>query len=105
MDLVVDVYAVIDDFPHTEKFALSDQIRRCSISIPSNIAEGAGRNHTKEFVQFLSIALGSLYELQTQLEIAKRVGYIPHINELESKTLEIEKMLNALISSMKKGNR
>ena len=107
MDLVVDVYSVINDFPQIERFALSDQIRRCSVSIPSNIAEGAGRNHTKEFVQFLSVSLGSLYELQTQLEIAKRVGYITNTNiqELDKKTLEIEKMLNALISSIKKGNQ
>ena len=107
MDLVVDVYSVINDFPQIERFALSDQIRRCSVSIPSNIAEGAGRNHIKEFVQFLSVSLGSLYELQTQLEIAKRVGYITNTNiqELDKKTLEIEKMLNALISSIKKGNQ
>ena len=105
MDLVVDVYSVISNFPQVERFALSDQIRRCSVSIPSNIAEGAGRNHTKEFVQFLSVSLGSLYELQTQLEIAKRVGYIANIQELDNKTLEIEKMLNALISSIKKGTQ
>ena len=105
IDLVVDVYSEISNFPHVERFALSDQIRRCSVSIPSNIAEGAGRNHTKEFVQFLSVSLGSLYELQTQLEIAKRVGYIANTQELDRKTLEIEKMLNALISSIKKGNQ
>ena len=102
MDLVVDIYKTISNLPQIEKFALSDQIRRCSVSIPSNIAEGAGRNHTKEFIQFLSISLGSLYELQTQLEIAKRVGYISDIVELNKKTLEIEKMLNALITSMKR---
>ena len=102
MDLVVDVYKTIDSLPQVERFALSDQIRRCSVSIPSNIAEGAGRNHKKEFIQFLSISLGSLYELQTQLEIAKRVGYISNISVLDKNTLEIEKMLNALISSIKK---
>ena len=104
MDLVVDIYKTINNLPQIEKFALSDQIRRCSVSIPSNIAEGAGRNHTKEFIQFLSISLGSLYELQTQLEIAQRVGYISNINNLENKTLEIEKMLNALITSIKKSH-
>ncbi len=105
MDLVVDVYIIVSSFPQLERFALSDQIRRCSVSIPSNIAEGAGRNHTKEFVQFLSVSLGSLYELQTQLEIAKKVGYITNTQELDNKTLEIEKMLNALITSIKKGNQ
>ncbi len=102
MDLVVDVYITIDSLPQVERFALLDQIRRWSVSIPSNIAEGAGRNHKKEFIQFLSISLGSLYELQTQLEIAKRVGYISNIFVLDNKTLEIEKMLNALITSIKK---
>ena len=102
MDLVVNVYKTIDSLPNIERFALSDQIRRCSVSIPSNIAEGAGRNHTKEFIQFLSISLGSLYELQTQLEIALRVGYISDIEKLNRQTLEIEKMLNALITSMKR---
>ncbi len=102
MDLVVDVYRTIDSLPNIERFALSDQIRRCSVSIPSNIAEGAGRNHTKEFVQFLSISLGSLYELQTQLEIANRIGYLDNTIELNRKTLEIEKMLNALITSIKR---
>lgn len=105
MDLVVDIYKTINNLPQIEKYALSDQIRRCAVSIPSNIAEGAGRNHTKEFIQFLSISLGSLYELQTQLEIAQRVGYISNINNLESKTLEIEKMLNALISSIKRQSK
>ncbi len=102
MDLVVDIYETVNTLPQIEKFALSDQIRRSAVSIPSNIAEGAGRNHTKEFIQFLYISLGSLYELQTQLEIAKRVGYISNIAELNNQTLEIEKMLNALITSMKK---
>jgi len=105
MDLVVNVYKTIDSLPNIERFALSDQIRRCSVSIPSNIAEGAGRNHTKEFIQFLSISRGSLYELQTQLEIAQRVGYMSDIVELNKRTLEIEKMLNALISSMKRQSK
>ena len=103
MDLVVDIYRTIDTLPQVEQYALSDQIRRCSVSIPSNIAEGAGRNHKKEFIQFLSVSLGSLYELQTQLEIAQRVGYLSDTAELNIKTLEIEKMLNALITSLKRG--
>lgn len=102
MDLVVDIYRTVDTLPRVEQYALSDQIRRCSVSIPSNIAEGSGRNHKKEFIQFLSVSLGSLYELQTQLEIAQRVGYLSDISELDIKTLEIEKMLNALITSLKR---
>ena len=91
MDLVVDAYTIISSFPQLERFALADQIRRCSVSIPSNIVEGAGRNHTKEFIQFLSVSLDSLYKLQIQLEIAKRVGYITNTQELDDKTLEIKK--------------
>ena len=103
MDLVVLVYKKLEDFPKNEMYALSDQIRRCGVSIPSNIAEGTGRNSKKEFVQFLHIALGSLYELQTQLEISERIGYIANDEILLDKIFEIEKMLNALISSIKKG--
>ncbi len=103
MELVVLVYQQINHFPKQEMYALSDQMRRSSVSIPSNIAEGAARNSQKEFVQFLHIALGSLYELQTQIEIACRVGYCVSDKRLEQKLHEIEKMLNALIKSMKRG--
>ena len=103
MDMTIFVYKIIETFPKKEMYALSDQIRRCSVSVPSNIAEGSARNSKKEFVQFLHIALGSLYELQTQLEIAYRVGYCSYERELENKIHEIEKMLNALITSIKRG--
>ena len=105
MDLVVLVYRKLESFPKNELYALTDQIRRCSVSIPSNIAEGAGRNSKKEFVQFLHVALGSLYELQTQLEIAERIGYLDNDKVFVDKIFEIEKMLNSLISSMKRANQ
>jgi len=102
MDLVVEVYGIIDHFPKQEMYALADQLRRCAVSIPSNIAEGSARQSKKEFLQYLHIALGSLYELQTQLEIACRLWYCSADKVPNGKIHEIEKMLNALIASMKK---
>jgi four helix bundle protein len=75
IDFVKKVYQVTHNFPASEKFGLINQIRRAAISIPSNIAEGQGRNSTKEFKQFLAISLGSLAELETQLIIAKEIEY------------------------------
>ena len=76
MNLVDAVYALVDKFPSTEKFALSSQITRSAISIPSNIAEGASRSSEKDFARFLEIALGSAFELETQLIIAGKRKYI-----------------------------
>lgn len=76
MDLVVEVYAFTKQFPKEEIYGLSSQMRRAAVSVPSNIAEGSAAMTSKQFVNFLSIALGSLSELDTQLEIAFRLGYI-----------------------------
>ena len=76
VDLSVCIYRLTSGFPKTEDFGLTSQMRRAGVSIPSNIAEGAGRGATKEFIQFLKIANGSLTELDTQLEIALKLGYI-----------------------------
>jgi four helix bundle protein len=103
MVLVKDVYALSQTFPKDEQYGLTSQIRRCAVSVPSNIAEGKGRGSDKEFVRFLQIALGSLYELDTQLELSVALGYAKDIHTVTGISLEIEKMLNSLIS--KKGGR
>lgn len=76
MELVVEVYTVTKSFPGDEKFGLTSQMRRAAVSIPSNIAEGAGRNSNKEFARFLAISRGSAFELETQIEIANRLSMI-----------------------------
>lgn len=100
MDLLEMIYRYISHFPKNEEHCLSIQIRRCAISIPSNIAEGFGRKYTAEYKRFLSFSRGSLFELQTQLEIAIRLNFISYDNSLEGIILEIEKMLNSLIKKL-----
>jgi len=97
------IYILSKNFPKEEMYGLTSQIRRCAISIPSNIAEGRGRNSDKEFVRFLQISLGSLYELQTQLELSLQLQFAKSIDEILYLSFEIEKMLNSLIT--KKGGR
>ena len=101
-DLTVEIYSLVNKFPREENYALSDQMRRSVVSIPSNIAEGQGRNSAKEFVNFLSIARGSLWELETQIEISERLHYIDsgQKNKVYEQTEEIGKMLNALATSL-----
>lgn len=102
MDLTVEIYSLVNKFPREENYALSDQMRRSVVSIPSNIAEGQGRNSAKEFVNFLSIARGSLWELETQIEISERLHYIDsgQKNKVYEQTEEIGKILNALATSL-----
>jgi len=94
MELTKKIYMITKDFPKEEVYGLTSQIRRCAVSIPSNIAEGKGRNSDREFVRFLQISLGSLYELQTQFELALSFNYISNIEDIFELSLEIEKMLN-----------
>ena len=96
MDLVVLVYGLLDALPNHERFALCDQLRRAVISIPSNIAEGFGRDSHKDFGHFLSIARGSLYEVDTQLEIAERMGYLAVSQELRQKMNTVSRLIAAL---------
>lgn len=100
IDLVEEIYALVKLFPKEEMYALSDQIRRAAISIPSNIAEGHGRHTNKDFLKFLTISRGSLYELSTQIEICSRLGYgqASRINTIKSMIEEIGKIINSLIS-------
>lgn len=99
IELVTKVYAVVQDFPKEEKFGLVDQIKRASVSIPSNIAEGAARNSKKEFIHYLHIALGSLSELETQLTIASKLNFLKNtdifrdIEKEKSKTLGLLRYL------------
>lgn len=88
MALVKEVYLVTAELPNGEKFGLFFQIRRCAVSIPSNIAEGAGRNNKKEFYQFLGIAFGSTYELQTQLQLIIDLNFIS-----ETKIVPLKQLL------------
>ena len=98
IDLVKQVYQVTQNFPVSEKFGLINQIRRAAVSIPSNIAEGQGRNSTKEFKRFLAISLGSLAELETQLIIAKEIEYLTQygLDALLSPLDRIRKMIKGL---------
>jgi four helix bundle protein len=103
VDLTERVYALTDNFPDKEKFGLISQIRRCSVSIPSNIAEGAGRDGKKEFAHFLSISIGSLFELETQLIISEKIKYIKieELNILTEEISTIHRMLFGLKKSLK----
>lgn len=102
MDLVVECYKVAERFPKTELYGLTSQLRRAAVSIPANIAEGHGRSHTKEFLNHLSIAYGSLMELETHVQIASRLHYVDDLSldALMARTAEIARMLNGLIQAL-----
>ena len=99
MTLVKDVYRFSGVFPADERFGLTSQMRRCAISIPSNIAEGYGRQSTTDYVRFLKIATGSLYELQTQVDIAAMLDLKDEneSSQLRKNCQEIERMLTSLV--------
>jgi len=104
MQFVTSVYTKSASFPQIEQFGLTSQVRRSAVSIPSNIAEGYGRNSTGDYTRFLQIALGSLFEIQTQLEIAFNLNYIS-VNDFQTlfgQSREIERMLSSLINKLKK---
>ena len=100
MNITENVYRACVSLPQDEKFNLTSQMKRFSVSIPSNIAEGASRKGTKEFIQFLWIANGSLSEFETQIEIAQRLGYLDTIEIVIEKVKHIRKMMHGLIHSL-----
>ena len=102
IELVKDVYHLVKRFPKHETYALSDQLRRSAVSIPSNIAERQARQHPAEFRQFLYMALGSLAEVDTQIIIAQQLGYINQadLQSIASKIVEIRKMSHAIIRKL-----
>ena len=102
MGLVIEIYKITQAFPATEVYALTTQIRRCAVSIPSNIAEGYGRNSTADYKRFLQIAVGSLFELQTQIEIAFNLNYLSKniFDDFFEKTKELDRMLLSLIKKI-----
>jgi four helix bundle protein len=104
MDLAVVVYRATETFPSQETYGLTSQIRRAVVSVPSNIAEGAARQTKKEFSNFLHIAQGSLSELDTQIELARRLGFLHETSwlDLESRMVQIDKMITGLIRHIAK---
>ena len=99
---VTKTYKATKMFPKEELYGLISQMKRSAISIPSNIAEGYGRKSRNDYLRFLQIAMGSLFEIQTQLEIARNLGFVPEdsFNELYENSREIERMLSSLIRKL-----
>lgn len=101
MEMVTDVYKATMNFPDSEKYGLTSQIRRCAVSVPSNIAEGHGRRTDGEFLQFLGHARGSLCELETQLLVASNVGFLNDTSPLFGQIEEVGKILTGLRKSVR----
>ncbi len=102
MDLVNDIYTVTAEFPKNEQYGLTSQLRRAAVSVPSNIAEGCARGGTKELLYFLNVASGSLSEIDTQVEIAHRLGYIEEADGLRNRIDGVFAMLVALVAALKR---
>tara|TARA_B100000676_G_scaffold311907_1_gene383714 strand:+ start:8135 stop:8446 length:312 start_codon:yes stop_codon:yes gene_type:complete len=101
MDLAEKIYLITQDFPDEERFGLSQQMRRASVSVASNIAEGSGRGTDKDFVHFLYIARGSLQELETQLFLSSRLAFQDELEKLNQDVDRIYAMLSNLIQALK----
>ncbi|MBD3750302.1 MAG: four helix bundle protein [Sphingobacteriales bacterium] len=104
IDLAVDICETMSSYPNEEKYGLVSQMKRCSVSIPSNIAEGSGRGSDKEFNHFLNISQGSVFELETQLIISNRLALLDDnsASDLIAKTSEIQKMVFSLGNKIRK---
>lgn len=97
--LVKQIYQITEAFPESEKYGLTSQMKRCSISVPSNIAEGWGRSN-QNFIHFLRISRGSLFELETQLIISEQLNFYNRCDTVSDLIIEISKMLNSLIKKL-----
>ena len=104
MTLVTEIYQATEHFPAREMYGLTNQVRRASVAVPSDIAEGKGRISKKEYVQMLSRARGSIYEVQTQIEIGHNLGFLDarQFKELLAKADEVGRLINGLIRSVRK---
>ena len=104
MDLVIECYRATKRFPNSEIYGLVSQIQRAAVSVPANIAEGQGRQHKAEFIQHLSIAYGSLTELETHIQIAQRLNYLPSddMQQLLLRTGEVGRLLNGLLRFLRR---
>jgi len=102
MDLVVEIYSLTKQFPKDELYGLTSQMRRAAVSMPSNIAEGYSRNTTQEYIHFLHIARGSKAEVETQVKICERLGYVTseQISIALGLLTEIGKMINSMIQKL-----
>jgi len=107
MELVESVYSATKDFPREEVYALTSQLRRAAVSVPSNIAEGQGRTSSKEFLKFLSIAHGSVRELETQIIISGRLGYLTtdRVEAILNMSAEVGRLINGLSNSLLRRNK
>jgi len=102
VDLAVNVYRVCEAFPKSEQFGLAQQMRSASVSVPSNVAEGCGRGTLPDYRRFLMQARGSVYELETQIEIAKRIGFIADTDavRLTSDATDVARLINGIIREL-----
>ncbi len=103
MDMAVACHQLAACFPANEQYGLASQLRRAAVSVPANIAEGKGRRGKREFIRFLLIAHGSLAEVETHLELAKRLGYAKpsRAEELQDQAAEVGRMINGLVKALK----
>ena len=103
MDLAEDIYRITKTFPKEETYGLTVQLRRATVSVPSNIAEGKGRSTQKELPQFLCHSRGSLFEIETQITLARRLGYIDvaQTDAIRQKTARVGQLLNGLLRSIR----
>jgi four helix bundle protein len=104
IDFVVECYQLTNHFPRTEVYGLASQLQRAAVSVPSNIAEGAGRGHTREFIRHCGISRGSLFEAETQIIIAQRLKYTTHeqTRPLLDAVAEVGRLLHGLIASLER---